>query len=100
MSSKRDSTPTRKLPGQAADAVVAARSRVHAVRLAVVELLELIAVRGVERVGEVREQVELVVERVGVRLEAPVAERLRDFEVQRVAMRLAAVGGIDEAEAV
>ena len=89
-----------QLAGQAADAVVAANFGVQAVSLAVVELLELIAVRGVDGVGEVREQVELVVERVGVRLEVPLAERLRDFEVERVAMRLAAVGGIDEAEAV
>ena len=72
----------------------------QAVGLAIVELLELIAVRGVDGVGEVREQVEVVVERVRVRLEVPLAQRLRNLEVERVAMRLAAVGGIDEAEAV
>ena len=74
-----------QLARQAADAIVTADLGVQAISLAVVELLELIAVRGVDGVGEVGEQVELVVERVGSRLEAPVAERLRDFEVECVA---------------
>ena len=90
-----------QLAGQAADSWLSrAQLGVQAVSLAIVELLELIAVRGVDGVGEVGEQVEVVVERVGVGLEVPLAERLLDLEVQRVAMRFAAVGGIDVAEAV
>ncbi len=89
-----------QLAGQAADTVFTADLGVHAIGLAIVELLELIAVRGVDGVGEIREQVEVVVERVRVRLEAPVSERLFNFEVERVAMRFAAVGWVDESKAV
>ena len=45
---------------------VARELGVHAVCLAVVELLELVAIHRVEGIGEVGEQIELVVERVGI----------------------------------
>ena len=86
--------------GQAAERIVAPDFGVQTISLAVIELLELIAVGGIEGIGEVREQVELVVERVGIRREAPGSQRPRNLEVERVTMRFAAVGGIDVAEAV
>ena len=82
MSSKRDSTPARNLPGSAPILFSRRSSRVQTVSLAIVELLELIAVRSVDGVGEVGEQDEAVVERVRIGLEAPFAQRLCDLEVQ------------------
>ena len=83
--------PESQLPRHAGEIGFAADLRMDSVRLALIELFELIAVGVVQRVGEIGEQVELVVERVRVGGQIPVAQRLRKVERQRVAMRFAAV---------
>ena len=71
-----------------------------AVDVAVVGLLELVAVhRIVEEVREVGEQIELVLEPVGRRLELAAGERRRIVERQAVALRLAAVAVVERAVA-
>src|SRR3954453_19802587 len=69
--------------------------------VAIVELLELVAVIGiVEPVGEVRDEVELVVDEIGEGLQLPGASARPVIRGQAVAMRLATVRRVDEAEAV
>ena len=71
-----------------------------AVDTAVIELFELIAVVDVGRVGEVREQIQSVVDCVRIGAQLSCADARRPVHTEAVAMRIAAVGRIDEPEAV
>jgi len=87
--------------GDTADRIPASERTVETVHAAVVELLELVAVLPiVEDIGEVREKIELVVDRVGERVPADRLALVVPVEGQAAACRVAAVGGIDEAEPV
>ena len=79
-----------------ADAAVGESRAAHE---AVIGLLELIAVLGVvEEIGEVREQVEVVLEAVGAERGAGVPIAALPLERGAVARRLAAIGRVDQAE--
>ncbi len=80
-----------QLPGEAAVVGGAHQLGVQSVRPAFIELFELVAVVGIEEVGEVGKQVQLIVERVAIAREVPVADRLFQLEVQRITMRFTTV---------
>ena len=71
-----------------------------AVHPAVVVLLELVAIHRVDGVGEVRDQVEVVVDRVDRGIPAPPVLARPQVERKAVAVRIAAGGLVDAAEAV
>ena len=91
MSSRRTSVPKRSLRLARADLESAGDAAAPAIDLAIVELLELIAILGVERVREVGEQIELVVDGVGVGLVRPGPGLVTPLGAEAVAMRFAAV---------
>jgi len=100
-----DLVPTQLDPGAQRTRPIRERGRprvlvASAVDAPVVVLLELVAIVLVERVGEVGDQFEVVVHRIGVRRPAAAIVALRPgVHGQAVAVRLAAARRVDVAEA-
>src|SRR6266487_5747453 len=74
-------------------------TRFQAKDIAIVRLFELVAVRMVQEKGEVGKQIQLVLDGIGIEVKFAIAERLVPVEREAVALGLAAVGGVDSAEA-